>query len=176
MWRHKPPSPPATRVVSRNPMPASGSASSRCMRTSAAASACGRWLMSQMSESCCSGDMRTVRMSPGQHDSLICDISHLPHALAAALVRMQRDEALPLAGMGFLDTTRVAGGDGGLWRDIFQDNRDNLADSLRRLHGALDELENLLDPARGDDLRRWLDEAAQRRAELLEEKLREISE
>jgi prephenate dehydrogenase len=118
--------------------------------------------------------MRTTRLSPTEHDRLICDVSHLPHAVAAALIAMQSDNALPLAGKGFLDTTRIAGGDGALWRDILQDNRANVADSIRRLRDQLDEVLRLLDPAKREELARWLDAAAERRAKLLAEKLREM--
>ncbi|MGB7158968.1 MAG: prephenate dehydrogenase [Tepidisphaeraceae bacterium] len=119
--------------------------------------------------------MRTTTLSPDEHDRLICDVSHLPHALAAALVTMQDDAALPLAGKGFLDATRIAGGDGNLWRDIFLDNRDNLADALRRFRGTLDDFLTLLDPAHAEPLARWLDHAAARRAALLAEKLKEMN-
>ena len=119
--------------------------------------------------------MQTQRMSPQEHDLRICDVSHLPHAIAAALVAMQGDEALPLAGKGFLDTTRIAGGDGALWRDILQDNRDNLIDALTRFRGTLDELVRLLQPDQREALAKWLDHAAERRAKLLAEKLRELN-
>jgi prephenate dehydrogenase len=118
--------------------------------------------------------MKVTILSPEDHDRLVCEISHLPHAVAAAIVAMQNDDALQLAGNGFLDTTRVAGGDGGLWRDIFQDNRDNVADSIRRLREKLDEFLALLDPQKRDELAKWLDEAARRRAKLVSEKLKEM--
>jgi prephenate dehydrogenase len=118
--------------------------------------------------------MTTTQMSPEEHDRLVCDVSHLPHAVAAALVAMQQDAALPLAGKGFLDATRIAGGDGSLWRDILQDNRDNLADSVRRLRDQLDVVLKLLDPSKRDELAKWLDASAARRAKLLAEKLREL--
>jgi prephenate dehydrogenase len=119
--------------------------------------------------------MRTCRMTPEAHDRALAEVSHLPHALAAALVTMQSDEALELAGKGFLDTTRIAGGDGGLWRDIFQDNAPNVRAALAKLRGLLDDFERLLDPAKGEQLRQWLDDAAARRQALLQEKLREIT-
>jgi prephenate dehydrogenase len=119
--------------------------------------------------------MHTERMSPQEHDRRICDVSHLPHAIAAALVAMQGDDALPLAGKGFLDTTRIAGGDGALWRDILQDNRDNLIDALTRFRGTLDEFVRLLEPDQREALAKWLDQAAERRAKLLAEKLRELN-
>ena len=119
--------------------------------------------------------MTTTRLSPDDHDRLVCDISHLPHALAASLVAMQDDAALPLAGKGFLDATRIAGGDGGLWRDIFLDNRDHLAASVNHFRAALDEFLALLDPARADELAKWLDAASARRAALLAQKLKEMN-
>lgn len=118
--------------------------------------------------------MNVVRLSPEEHDRLVCDVSHLPHAVAAALVAMQQDPALALAGKGFLDTTRIAGGDGSLWRDILQDNRDNLAASLKRFSATLAELVELLEPDQAQALANWLDAAGERRAKLLAEKLKEL--
>lgn len=120
--------------------------------------------------------MRVTRLGPEDHDRLLADISHLPHAVAAALVAMQEEQALGLCGKGFLDTTRIAGGDGALWRDIFLDNRDNVRDSIRRLRGRLDELDSLLDEGKGAELAAWLDAIACRRAELHQRKLRELEE
>lgn len=119
--------------------------------------------------------MRTVQMPPGEHDSALADVSHLPHALAAALVSMQTPEALRLCGKGFLDTTRIAGGDGGLWRDIFLDNAPNVRASLARLRSTLDEFERLIDPANSQELQAWLDAAAGKREQVLKEKLKEVS-
>jgi prephenate dehydrogenase len=119
--------------------------------------------------------MRVTQLSPDQHDRLLADVSHLPHAIAAALVAMQEDQALPLAGKGFLDATRIAGGDGALWRDILQDNRDSLKAALARLRGELEKLEAMLDPTHAKELADWLDQAAHRREALLQEKLREVT-
>ncbi len=110
--------------------------------------------------------MRTIRLSPEEHDRQVADVSHLPHALAAAMVAMQRDEAIPLAGKGFLDATRIAAGDGGLWRDIFIDNRDNLRSSIQRFQENLEGLLAFLDPQNAEALKSWLDEAAQRRQQI----------
>jgi prephenate dehydrogenase len=119
--------------------------------------------------------MHTCRMSPDDHDRALAEVSHLPHALAAALVTMQSPEAMELAGKGFLDTTRIAGGDGGLWRDIFLDNAPNLRAALRKLRGQLEAFERLLEPDKADELRRWLDQAAGKRLAVLQEKLREVT-
>jgi prephenate dehydrogenase len=107
--------------------------------------------------------MRTTRLDPDDHDRLLADVSHLPHALAAALVTMQSDQAITLAGRGFSDTTRIAAGDSGLWRDIFLDNADNVRNAIGRLRLQLDRLESILDPSHAEQLRQWLDAAAQKR-------------
>jgi prephenate dehydrogenase len=86
--------------------------------------------------------------------------------LAAALMTMQEEASLPLAGKGFRDSTRIAGGDGGLWRDIFIDNRDNLRDSIRRLRATLEQLETHLEAADAQAVKAWLDAAASRRRAL----------
>jgi prephenate dehydrogenase len=109
-------------------------------------------------------------MSPEEHDRRLADVSHLPHALAAALVAMQHEESLPLAGGGFRDVTRIAAGDAGLWRDIFVDNADNLRDSARRLRDQLDALMQRLEPSRSAELREWLDAAARRRQSMTDSK------
>ncbi len=118
--------------------------------------------------------MRIARLSPHDHDRLLADISHLPHALAVCLIAMQQEAGLDLAGKGFLDTTRIASGDGNLWRDILLDNRDNLRGSLSRLRDQLRELEHLLEDGGREELARWLDKWASRRTELMKRKLREV--
>lgn len=112
--------------------------------------------------------MRTCRISPEEHDRRLADVSHLPHALAAALVNLQDPQGLGLAAKGFLDLTRIAGGDSILWRDIFLDNRQNLLQSIDRLKQELDRLATLLDPAQAEALQAWLQAAASRRQVMLE--------
>lgn len=107
--------------------------------------------------------MRTVRMTPQLHDQLTAEISHLPHALAAALVRMQSPQALAIAARGFLDTTRIAGGDPALWRDILLDNRDNLKAAIARLQRELGELSKGLDATDPSAVEDWLKTAARLR-------------
>jgi prephenate dehydrogenase len=118
--------------------------------------------------------MRTTCMSPDEHDRLLADVSHLPHVAAAALVAMQEEGGLDLCGKGFLDTTRVAGGDGALWRDILLDNKDNVRASILRLRGEFDRLLGLMEGGDSEGLRAWLDAQAGRREELMRKKLREI--
>ena len=110
--------------------------------------------------------MRTTRLSPVEHDRRLADVSHLPHAVAAALVAIQSDGALDLAGKGFADTTRIAAGDGGLWRDILLDNRDHVIAGIERLSGELARLAARLRADDAQGVKEWLDAAAARRDEL----------
>jgi prephenate dehydrogenase len=118
--------------------------------------------------------MRITRVSPEEHDLLLAEVSHLPHAVAAALVAIQKQAGLKLCGKGFLDATRIAGGDGSLWRDIFIDNRDNLIAAIARLKDELGQVEGMLKNNDAGGLAEWLDAAAGRRDELVREKLREL--
>ena len=104
--------------------------------------------------------MRTCRISPEEHDRRLADVSHLPHALAAALVAIQDENSVKLAGKGFHDMTRIAAGDGHLWRDILLDNRDNVRASIGRLKEQLDLLLKLLEVDQAEQLRIWLDQIA----------------
>jgi prephenate dehydrogenase len=108
--------------------------------------------------------MRTLRMTPAKHDQLTADASHLPHAIAAALVKIQSAESLAVAGRGFADTTRIAGGDPAVWRDIFLDNRDNLKSAISNLQSQLAELIKRLDAEDSDAVADWLQKAAEVKA------------
>jgi prephenate dehydrogenase len=107
--------------------------------------------------------MRTIRMSPAEHDRLVAAASHLPHLLAVALMAMQSNESLGVAGRGLLDMTRLASGDGALWRDIFLDNLDSLREAVSHLRRRLDEVESLLDPSKTEQLKVYLDRIASQR-------------
>jgi prephenate dehydrogenase len=88
------------------------------------------------------------QLSAEVHDHLVAEISHLPHLAAFALVSAAEGDALPLAGRGFIDTTRIAASAESLWTDIFRENRRPLLDAVARYEAVLGRWRNLL--ARGD--------------------------
>lgn len=104
--------------------------------------------------------MRTTVMSPEDHDELVGRVSHVPHAVAAALVDLQSEGSLKLAGKGFLDTTRIAAGDAGLWRDILLDNADHVRGGIEQLQQQLGELSEMLQAGDSAGLKAWLEAAA----------------
>ena len=87
-------------------------------------------------------------LSAEAHDRLVAQISHLPHLVAYALVAAVDEEALPLAGRGFTDTTRIAASAETLWADIFRQNQGPLLHALGRHEAVLRRWRDLV--TRGD--------------------------
>jgi prephenate dehydrogenase len=114
--------------------------------------------------------MRTVHLSPEIHDQYVAQVSHLPHALAAAMVNITDDQALDVRGKGFLDFTRIASGDGALWEEILRDNRGNVLESLDQLTAELGRFRTMLAEGDTDAMKDWLNHAAQRRRDLAKHK------
>ncbi len=105
---------------------------------------------------------RTLELSPEEHDEKVARISHLPHMMAAVttLAALRTDPAaVACVANGFRDTTRVAGGDPGLWTGIALENRDSLLACLRSASDTLTELVEILSKPDEDALRRFLAEA-----------------
>ena len=87
----------------------------------------------------------SVQMDPLRHDQVFAAVSHLPHALAFALVSMiaARPDAAELfsfAGAGFRDFTRIAGSSPEMWRDICVANRDALLAEIEAFQAELTAL------------------------------------
>jgi len=83
-----------------------------------------------------------MRMTPKRHDQVFAAVSHLPHALAFALVEMiakrpDAQELFSFAGAGFRDFTRIAGSSPEMWRDICLANREALLNDLSAYQSAL---------------------------------------
>ncbi len=112
-----------------------------------------------------------VEMSPAEHDAMLASTSHLPHMVAAALARSVADgnpaKKADFCGTGFKDTTRVASGSADMWVDIIDTNRAALEAELDRFHMELQGLIDILRNGNGEDIRRWLEDAAADRNEIL---------
>ena len=108
------------------------------------------------------------QMAPEVHDRLLAEVSHLPHVVASALVRAISEEAKPVAGPGWADTTRVASGDAVLWRDILLSNADEIAAAIGRFQDALADLCDAVSQGDSDRIESLLAEAKNRRDRLVE--------
>lgn len=110
---------------------------------------------------------RLLTMSPEEHDRKIARISHLPHAVAAAVVlaALGKDHsAVQCSGNGFRDSTRVAGGDPDLWTGILLENRHEVVPALEDVVARTKELLAIISGQDNEALRRFLAEAQQLRA------------
>ncbi len=87
---------------------------------------------------------RLLALPPAAHDRLLADASHLPHVVAFALVASADPRALAIAPRSFLDATRVAKSDPGLWRDILLSNRTSVRRSLAGLRRRLSAVDRWL--------------------------------
>ncbi len=109
-------------------------------------------------------------LDPAAHDRAAAAISHLPYALAVALVNAVAEAADPLAwtlaASGFRDTSRVAASDVDMMLDILLSNRRNVMEWLRayarQFAGLYDALAEQDEPA----LRRQLTAAQEARTRL----------
>jgi prephenate dehydrogenase len=82
-------------------------------------------------------------VDPDKHDLLMATLSHLPHLMAVALLRVASDispEALSFAGQSFRDLTRVGASNPELWADILAENREALGEALGAFAGAMAQI------------------------------------
>jgi prephenate dehydrogenase len=109
---------------------------------------------------------KVVRMSPKDHDRSVAAISHMPHLVASALAAATPAEELSLASTGWLDTTRIAGGDPDLWRQILFENRSGVLKSLDKFEKVLVAFRQALERDQQEKLLQLLEAGKQRRDSL----------
>jgi prephenate dehydrogenase len=89
-----------------------------------------------------------IELSALDHDAAVAKISHLPQ-IAASLVAKQLtgtpSEWMELAGQGLRDTTRIAGSDEQLWKEIVYSNRSEISVLLTSLQNDLTQMIAALD-------------------------------
>ena len=89
-----------------------------------------------------------IELPADAHDAAVARISHLPQ-IAASLVAKQLSgtpaEWMELAGQGLRDTTRIAGSDENLWKEIIYSNRAEISELLINLQNDLTKMINSLD-------------------------------
>ncbi len=109
---------------------------------------------------------RIVELTPEMHDRLVGEASHLPHAVAACLMRTVSVPALKVASTGFYDTTRIAAAASSVWQPIFSANRKVMLGVLDRFESELRTFKKLLHSRDPKALGRYLDKAQKKRQKL----------
>lgn len=106
-------------------------------------------------------------LEPDVHDRLVALVSHLPYFIAATLIAETsafsgtREHLWQVSASGFRDTTRLAGSDPIMIRDITSTNREEILDALRGYRIRLEKLISLLEQSDDGALLDWI-EARQR--------------
>ncbi len=89
-----------------------------------------------------------LELSAAHHDQAVAAISHLPHVVAASLVRQLAQATdsskTRLAAGGFKDITRIASGDPDLWTGITASNKAALAQCIDGLVEDLTAFKSIL--------------------------------
>ena len=112
-------------------------------------------------------------MDPYFHDFVFGAVSHLPHAIAFALIEalseLSKDvDLFKYPGAGFKDFTRIAASDPIMWRDIFLENKREVIRAIETYEGALKRLKELIQEEKIEELQNYLSVASQRRRSLEE--------
>ncbi|MCS7310604.1 MAG: prephenate dehydrogenase [Armatimonadetes bacterium] len=88
---------------------------------------------------------QVIIADPEEHDRAVALTSHLPHAVALALVHAAQNTPYPqLIGGSFRDGTRVAASSPELWRDIFLHNREHVLWAIDEFMGELEEVRSAI--------------------------------
>jgi len=114
---------------------------------------------------------RVEFMDPLLHDWVFGAVSHLPHAVAFALIDalVEMSDGIDLfkyPGAGFKDFTRIAASDPVMWRDIFLENRENVLKAIDIYGNSLWRLRKLIEEGKEEELTSYLREARLRRISL----------
>ncbi len=96
-----------------------------------------------------------IAMDAAEHDRILAVVSHLPHAVAYALVNAvtaTQADALAYAGGGFRDFTRIAASHPEMWRDIMMANREGILSGIDATIEELARLRRLIEREDGEAL------------------------
>ena len=100
---------------------------------------------------------QVLEMPPEEHDRVLAETSHLPHALAFSLVdtlarQGEATEVFRYAAGGFRDFTRIASSDPLMWHDILLENRQAVLQALDLFGDGLKEFRQAVEQGDSETL------------------------
>jgi prephenate dehydrogenase len=111
-----------------------------------------------------------ILMSPEEHDRSAAIISHLPHLLSAAILRLAEAEqgktgkVFELAAGSFRDMTRVAQSPPEIWRDVCMSSKEAITEMLDRFQDMLAKIRHEVDAGDAEAIEKLFTEAREIRA------------
>ncbi|MEJ5173177.1 MAG: prephenate dehydrogenase/arogenate dehydrogenase family protein, partial [Hydrogenothermaceae bacterium] len=116
---------------------------------------------------------RTEVMDPYLHDFVFASVSHLPHAIAFALVdsliELSKQSGIDLfkyPGGGFKDFTRIAASSPVVWKDIFLENKSNVLKTIEIFQQSLNKLKEAIEREDDKKILEILSESREKRLSL----------
>ncbi len=104
------------------------------------------------------------------HDRIAATISHLPHVVSAALMRValtnQSDPLWQMAASGFRDTTRLAASDLTMMTDMLLTNREAVLQALAQFKAELNSITAAIEADDAKALRAALETSQRKRSEM----------
>jgi len=112
-------------------------------------------------------------MDPYMHDFVFASVSHLPHAVAFALVdaliELSKETGIDLflyPGAGFKDFTRIAASSPVVWKDIFLENKESVLHTIDSFINSMEKLKKYIQEEDGEKLVELLSEIRDKRLSL----------
>ena len=88
-------------------------------------------------------------LQPEEHDSIFAKTSHLPHAIAYALMNFLfkdlKNKTFSYSGGSLEDYTRIASSDPTMWKDIMVSNKQEVLKALKGFRSSLDQIYRLIE-------------------------------
>lgn len=116
---------------------------------------------------------KTEIMDPHLHDFVFASVSHLPHAIAFALVDslivLSKETGIDLfkyPGGGFKDFTRIAASSPTVWKDIFLENKENVLHTIDVFQKSLERLKEAIKKEDEKEILNILSESREKRMSL----------
>ncbi len=106
-----------------------------------------------------------IVLTPTQHDNITAAISHVPHLVAASLVKLVKDNddekeyMKAFAAGGFKDITRIASSSPEMWESICLSNRDSICSYLEQMVELLQEIQEKISEENGDYIKNLFQES-----------------
>ncbi len=114
-------------------------------------------------------------MNPDLHDFVFASVSHLPHAVAFALVdsliTLSKETGIDLflyPGAGFKDFTRIAASSPVIWKDIFLQNKKDVLHTIDEFINSMKKLREYIEKEDEEKLLKLLEESREKRLSLEE--------
>lgn len=108
--------------------------------------------------------MKIVFMDSKAHDHHAAIISHLPHVISFSLANFVMKEEdkrtiVHLAGGSFRGMSRIAKSSPAMWSSIFEQNKDNLLNSIEFFEQELKLCKKMIEQSSQDELKAWMAKA-----------------